>query len=151
MLWLNIYTINLKNIDPLKKYTGGDPEKGKKLISEVGCLSCHGVDGLEKASNKVKAYAGPWLQGSGSKLNGDWLVSWLKKPNHYQKDTIMPSFRLTDREANDMTAYILSLKNKKFEELKFEKLDKKVRDELLVKDYFSAFDTEEMARARLAK
>ena len=63
----------------------------------------------------------------------------------------MPSFRLSDREANDMAAYILSLKNKKFEELRFEKLDKKVRDELLVKDYFSAFDTEEKARARLAK
>ncbi|MEC8623671.1 MAG: c-type cytochrome [Bdellovibrionota bacterium] len=140
-----------KEYRPFKKYTGGDPEAGKKLISEVGCLSCHGVDGLEKASNKVKAYAGPWLQGSGSKLNGDWLVTWLKKPKHYQKDTIMPSFRLTDREANDMTAYILSLKNKKFEELKFEKLDKKVRDDLLVKDYFSAFDTEEKARARLAK
>ena len=140
-----------KKYRPFQKYTGGDKARGKKLISEVGCLACHGVDGLEKESNKIKSYAGPWLQGSGSKLSGDWLVSWLKKPNHYQEDTIMPSFRLTDREANDITAYILSLKNKNFEELRFEKADKKVRDEILVGDYFSAFDTEKVARARLMK
>ena len=42
----------------------------------------------------------------------------------------MPSFRLTDREANDMTAYILSLKNKKFENIynKFSESNKKEFD-----------------------
>src|SRR5690606_16107388 len=41
-----------------------------------------------------------------------------------------------------------SLKNKKFESLKFEKLDGKVRDELLV-EYFSAFDTLEAAKQKV--
>src|SRR5690606_10600513 len=94
-------------------------------------------------------YAGPYLTGTGSKIkNADWLVSWLIKPDHYQEDTIMPSMRLTDREANDIAAYLLSLKNKKFESLKFEKLDGKVRDELLV-EYFSAFDTLEAAKQKV--
>ncbi|MFA6237430.1 MAG: c-type cytochrome [Bacteriovorax sp.] len=128
----------------------GNAENGKKIISEVGCLGCHGVDGLEDQSNKVKAYAGPWLSGLGSKVQPDWLVTWLKKPNHYQEDTIMPSLRLTDGEANDIATYLLSLRNKSFEDLKFAKFDLKARDELLT-DYLSAFDTQASAAAKVAK
>jgi len=95
---------------PNEKYHGGNAEAGKQLISQVGCLGCHGVDGLEDQSNKIKGYAGPWLTGLGSKVQPDWLVSWLKKPWHYQEDTIMPSMRLTDTEANDIAAYLLSMK-----------------------------------------
>ena len=73
-------------------------------------MGCHGVQGMEEISEKINAYAGPYLYGTGSKVDSDWLVSWLKKPSHYQEDTIMPSFRLTDKEANDIAAYLLTLK-----------------------------------------
>lgn len=138
-----------KDYAPNEKYRPGNGENGKKLISEIGCLGCHGVEGLEDQSKKVGAYAGPYLTGTGSKVQPDWLVSWLKKPWHYQEDTIMPSMRLTDQEANDIATYLLSLKNKKFEEMKFASFDKKVRDELLV-DYMSAFDTEASAAKKVA-
>jgi len=134
---------------PTEKFHPGNAENGKKIISEVGCLGCHGVDGLEEQSNKVKAYAGPWLTGLGSKVQPDWLVTWLKKPNHYQEDTIMPSLRLSDVEANDIATYLLSLRNKSFEGLKFAKFDLKARDELLT-DYMSAFDTTASAAAKVA-
>ncbi|MGB0452751.1 MAG: c-type cytochrome [Bacteriovoracaceae bacterium] len=137
-----------KGYEPFKKYKGGDVERGKELIGTVGCMSCHGVDGFEAESKKVGAYAGPHLSGTGSKVDPDWLVSWLVKPSHYDPDTIMPSFRLTDKEANDMAAYLLSLRNKKFENLGFEKLDEGLRDELLM-NYFTAFDTEETAKKKL--
>lgn len=139
-----------KSYTPNEKYHGGNPEAGKQLISQVGCLGCHGVDGLEDQSNKIKGYAGPWLTGLGSKVQPDWLVSWLKKPWHYQEDTIMPSMRLTDTEANDIAAYLLSMKNKSFEGLTFAKFDLAARDELLV-DYFSAFETKASAAAKVAK
>lgn len=136
---------------PFARYTGGNVERGKNLINEVGCMGCHGVEGFDDISKKVNPLAGPYLTGTGTKVRSkDWLVSWLKKPSHYDPNTIMPSFRLTDREANDIAAYLLSLKNKKFEDLKFEPMDKELRDELLV-EYFSAFDTIEMAKAKLAK
>jgi cytochrome c551/c552 len=135
---------------PNEKYKGGNAEKGKTLISQVGCMGCHGVDGLEDNSNKVKAYAGPWLSGLGSKVQPDWLVSWLKKPWHYQEDTIMPSMRLTDEEANDIASYLLGLKNKQFEDLKFAKFDLKDRDFLLA-DYLSAFDTIANAKLKVSK
>ncbi|MDD4973089.1 MAG: c-type cytochrome [Bacteriovorax sp.] len=133
-----------------EKFHPGNADNGKKIISQVGCLGCHGVDGLEDQSNKVKAYAGPWLTGLGSKVQPDWLVTWLKKPSHYQEDTIMPSLRLSDTEANDIATYLLSLRNKSFEGLTFAKFDLKARDELL-SDYLSAFDTKASATAKVAK
>ena len=113
-------------------------------------MSCHGVEGYEEESKLIGAYAGPYLTGTGSKVDPDWLVSWLIKPDHYQEDTIMPSFRLTNKEANNIAAYLLSLKNKKFEKLRFASMDKSARDEMLI-TYFSAFDTMEVAKNRLSK
>jgi len=139
-----------KDYSPFMSYRTGDKERGKKLIKEVGCLSCHGVEGLEAESKKVNSIAGPYLTGTGSKVEADWLVSWLKKPSHYQEDTIMPSFRLSDREAQDITAYLMGLKNKAFESLDFAPLDGELRDEILV-TYFSAFDPVSLAEKRLEK
>lgn len=134
---------------PFAKYIGGNKDKGKELIKDVGCMGCHGVEGWDAESKKVGAYAGPYLTGTGSKVeNPDWLVSWLIKPDHYQEDTIMPSLRLTEREANDIAAYLLSLRNKKFEALKFEPMNNELRDELLV-EYFAAFDTLEVAKQKV--
>lgn len=133
---------------PFAKYNGGDADKGKQLIKEVGCMSCHGVEGWEEESKKINAKAAPYLKGLGSKLNGDWLVSWLLKPSHYNPKTIMPSFRLTKKEASDIAAYLLSSKNKTFEALQFEKLDEATRDEILL-TYMSAFDTKEAAMKKL--
>jgi len=62
----------------------------------------------------------------------------------------MPSMRLSKKEANDITAYLLSLKNKRFENLKFQPLDGKARDEVLF-DYFVAFDTAEGANNSINK
>ena len=139
-----------KAYTPTEKFKVGNADNGKKIISEVGCLGCHGVDGLEDQSNKVKAYAGPWLTGLGSKIQPDWLVTWLKKPNHYQEDTIMPSLRLSDNEVNDIATYLLSLRNKAYEDLKFTKFDLEARDELLT-DYLAAFDTKSSAAKKVAK
>lgn len=140
-----------KDYKPFMKYGGGDADKGKELIETVGCVSCHQVEGIDDVYNeKVASRKGPYLTGTGSKVDADWLVSWLKKPDHYSSETIMPSFRLSDKEASDITAYLMGLKNKAFAEMKFEKLDPKVRDELLI-DYFSAFSPTAVAVEKLNK
>lgn len=130
------------------KYKGGDADNGKELIATVGCISCHQVEGIEN-SIKVGSQKGPYLTGTGSKVDKDWLVTWLKKPNHYQEDTIMPSFRLSDQEANDMAAYLLSLRNETFDKKEFTDLNKELRDEILI-EYFVAFDTIDVAKKKLA-
>ncbi|MGE3609485.1 MAG: c-type cytochrome [Bacteriovoracaceae bacterium] len=140
-----------KDYKPLQRYAGGNSATGKELIETIGCVGCHMVQGIEDKWNKVGARKGTYLTNLGSKVDADWLVSWLKQPNHYQEDTIMPSFRLTDKEANDIAAYLLSFKNEQFASLKFPELDKATRDEILVTDYFSAFETVEAAKKKLSK
>lgn len=142
-------THQAKPYAPFTSYKGGSAEKGKELIETIGCVGCHMVEGIDEKWNAVGERKGTYLTGLGSKVNPDWLVSWLKKPSHYQPDTVMPSFRLTDQEANDIASYLLSKKNPAFEGLKFPDLDKTLRDEILVSDYFSAFDTIDVAKARL--
>jgi len=136
---------------PFQKYSGGSPEAGKELIETVGCVGCHMVEGIDDKWNNLNQKRGTYLTGTGSKVDPDWLVSWLKKPSHYQADTIMPSFRLTDKEANDIASYLLNLKNPQFAGLEFPDLDKKIRDEILVSDYFSAFETIDAAKKKLEK
>ncbi len=59
---------------------------------------------------------GPELSGVGTKLKAGrdeaqaqaWLYDWLRNPSHYSSYTIMPSFRLTEQEALDLTAYLLA-------------------------------------------
>ena len=139
-----------KSYQPFLKYKGGNKERGKKLISEVGCLGCHGVEGLEEESKKIDAFAAPYLSGIGSKVSGDWLVSWLSRPSHYSPDSIMPSFRLSDQQLQDIATYLMGLKNERFEQMRFASLDKKLRDGILT-EYFAAFDTVAIAKMKLEK
>lgn len=136
---------------PIMNYAGGNADAGKELIETVGCVGCHMVEGIDDKWNNLNQKKGTYLTGLGSKVDPNWLVSWLKKPSHYQADTIMPSFRLTDKEANDIAAYLLSLKNKQFADLQFPEINKDLRDEILVQDYFSAFETIDAAKKKLSK
>lgn len=140
-----------KEYKPFQKFSGGNAQNGKNVIETVGCVGCHMVDGIDDKWNAVGNRKGPYLTNLGSKVDPDWLVSWLKQPNHYDPTTIMPSFRLSDKEANDVAAFLLENRNEQFESLTFPALDKKIRDEILVEDYFSAFETVKAAQAKLEK
>ena len=81
-------------------------DRGKQVFREVGCLGCHGLesDGLTAENH------GPDLSGIGSKLSNKWLYNWIRNPRRYFSKTHMPSLRLTDQEAVDVSAYLTSLK-----------------------------------------
>ncbi|MGB0717350.1 MAG: c-type cytochrome, partial [Phycisphaerae bacterium] len=61
----------------------------------------------------------PELSGIGSKVDAEWLYSWLIEPTHYAPDTKMPSLRLSPQEAADVTEYLLTLKNDSFDQTPF--------------------------------
>ncbi len=102
----------LKNSEPvaLSKPPAEDSvESGEKLVKTLGCLGCHNAAGVAVSD------FGPDLSNLGSKVTPEWLYSWLKDPKHYSKETRMPNLRLSDQEAADITAYLLSQKNTSFE------------------------------------
>jgi len=123
----------------------GDAGNGKKLVENLGCFACHVVnerleqdlrysDGtpvddlkfpLLKLTSKIASldeqqYArsrsqGPMLFGSGSKMDVNWLYAWLKDPKQYHPRTKMPDLRLSDQEAADIAAFLVTLKNDEFD------------------------------------
>ncbi|MCH7731957.1 MAG: c-type cytochrome [Candidatus Marinimicrobia bacterium] len=83
-----------------------DPEtiqQGKKLLHEIyGCHACHQVNGKG-------GYVGPPLNETAKRSKPGWIYSWIKNPQKYRPDTIDPNQGLTDTEAKQITAYIMSL------------------------------------------
>src|ERR1043165_7667805 len=47
------------------------------------------------------------LTGVGTKTHAAWIYNWIKNPKAYYPDAPMPSLRLSDQEASDVTAYLL--------------------------------------------
>ncbi len=96
-------------------------QKGKSVFEAVGCLGCHirnekdlnpgpllkGVNG-RPIVYRNRDFA-PALQNIGAKVQPDWLRRWLKNPKAYWHDTKMPSLRLSDKEADAVTSYLISL------------------------------------------
>ncbi len=112
---LTDYILNLsEDYKPNYNVALGNVEKGKQVFGTVGCLGCHQI-------NDFPRFRGRWTQAPdlstvGSKVTKDWLTSWLKNPRHYWEGTTMPSFRLSDSEISDLSAFLLSHKNEKFEQ-----------------------------------
>lgn len=84
----------------------GDIAEGKRLVERVGCFGCHSMEREGFTSNT----SAPDLSYVGSKIESRrWLFKWLKDPESIWPGTHMPSMKLTDQEANDITEYLLSL------------------------------------------
>ncbi|OGW89058.1 MAG: hypothetical protein A3A73_03250 [Omnitrophica bacterium RIFCSPLOWO2_01_FULL_50_24] len=122
----------------------GDPEIGKRLIEEVGCLGCHSHEDA-----KVNHH-GPELTSMGSKVSREWLYTWLKNPKHYAPETRMPSVRLTDEEAAHITRYLITDRNEPFDALELPRVSEQDLDQLAV-DFLTRNVTHDEANAALAK
>ena len=131
----------------------GDLDAGRKTFESVGCLGCHrigddrrGIDGLDAAAFREH---GPNLEGTGSKLKAGWLYAWIRDPKAYWHDTKMPNLRLSEKEAADVTAYLMSLKSEGFAERPRPKSDTKARDGVVL-DYLKNQYSVAQADAKLA-
>ncbi len=130
----------------------GDPEAGRLLFEAVGCTGCHILDADARRDQyfpQINRLHGPNLVRTGSKVSAGWLFAWLKDPKQYWHDTNMPSLRLSDREAADLTAYLMASRDPDFEGLALPQVDGAVRDDLVVA-YLRSNLTYEQSQARLA-
>lgn len=84
--------------------------RGKAVVDTVGCRACHALSDDEVAgelgANKDIA---PNLSGVAEKTDARWLYHWVKNPRGFSDVARMPSLRLTNAEAEDVTAYLLTL------------------------------------------
>jgi mono/diheme cytochrome c family protein len=80
-----------------------DIQNGKKIYATQKCVLCHSIAGI---GNKKHP-----LDGVGSKLKSEQIRGWIKSPQQMNKETTMKGYpTLPDKDLEDLTAYLLSLK-----------------------------------------
>ncbi len=129
----------------------GDAGRGQELFETVGCTGCHILDSEAQRDDffpQINRLHGPNLIGTGSKLSSGFVYEWIKDPKRYNPDTRMPSLRLTDREAADITAYLMEQRKPDYEGLEIPQINGEARDELVVR-YLRNNNTIEQSHALL--
>ena len=139
----------------------GDPARGKELVESLGCLGCHIAQETVKDDKGVVRVArrddfplerhyGFNLTGMGTKTHPGWIFNWIKNPKNYYPSAPMPSLRLSDGEAADITAYLVTLQKPGFMREPVRPADpKSVRE--LAKGYLVNTLTDAEAEAKLNK
>ena len=116
----------------------GDAARGEELVASVGCMACHqapeetaGSDTRTVTSiQELRRQFGPNFQGLGSKTSAQWVYNWLKDPSSYHPGTRMPSLRLTDQEAADVTAYLMGSTDPTFVNRPVPAIDEAIIDQI---------------------
>ena len=94
----------------------GDVDNGKQLFAAKGCIACHVAPGVPGASGTI----GPNLTGVGNQSrrpqlagslpnNADNLRHWVKDPQAVKPGTMMPNLNLSDKEVDDLVAFLQTL------------------------------------------
>jgi cytochrome c2 len=91
---------------------GGDAERGAHLIDYYGCDACHTIPGIRSPRATVGPPLYQWPERAyiaGVMPNTqDNLVRWLMSPQSISPSTAMPDLGLTEAEARDISAYLLT-------------------------------------------
>lgn len=150
---LATYLYTLASPQELRAYPGtGDATRGRALMGEmggVGCLGCHSVDDFP-AEELDPLCHGPELSGIGSKVTPDWLYTWLLDPKSLWPDTDMPDLRLTEPQAADLVAYLMTKRNAAFEQKRFERPADDAIYEAILAEKLSEQMTLERAQQQIA-
>lgn len=91
----------------------GNPERGKLLLRQFACGSCHDIPGVAAARGKV----GPPLAGIAGRvyLGGvlpttpQNMAAFIREPHKFAPRTAMPAMGVNEEQARDMVAYLYTL------------------------------------------
>jgi mono/diheme cytochrome c family protein len=80
---------------------------GRQLLARYGCVSCH-VLKTPEGRRMASTTDAPALTHIAAKTTREWTFAWLKNPQAYAVTASMPNFQLTDADARDITAFLMS-------------------------------------------
>ncbi len=80
---------------------------GRELLSREGCVHCHNVT-LPDGTKVQPADEPPSLVHVAEKTSREWMFVWLKDPKAYSATATMPNFGFSDKDARDITAFLVS-------------------------------------------
>jgi mono/diheme cytochrome c family protein len=89
-------------------------ERGRKAIDQYACVTCHAIPGIVGPNAPV----GPPLEAIGTRgfIAGvlpntpQNMVRWLRQPQAVNPRSAMPELGVTERDAQDIAAYLATLK-----------------------------------------
>jgi cytochrome c len=92
----------------------GNVAAGAAAIRTYGCSTCHSIPGIEGP----RALVGPPLDHLANRiyLAGQLpntpvnLVHWIQRPHDIHPDTVMPNMDLSNRDAQNIAAYLYTLR-----------------------------------------
>lgn len=90
----------------------GDPSRGPQAILRYGCAGCHEIGGVPGPKGEI----GPALTDMGNRVfiagslenTPENLVHWIQDPKSVNPRTAMPRTGISEAEARDVAAYLLS-------------------------------------------
>lgn len=91
---------------------------GRRLVARYNCVGCHIIEGeggaIRARYQEMPTMAPPILNGEGSKVQADWLFNFVKQPVPIRPwlKVRMPTFGLSDVEANTVVQYFEAVDNK---------------------------------------
>jgi len=94
--------------------TGGDADRGKALIQQFDCGSCHTIPGIRGANGLVgppllwfarRTFIAGILPNSPANL-----TTWIRAPRSIEPRTAMPTLGLSEDQAQDIAAYLYTLR-----------------------------------------
>lgn len=94
--------------------TGGDPDRGRELIRQYGCYTCHTIPGVPGG----EAHVGPPLDQLAKRNyiagvlenSPENLARWIKDPPGINPKTAMPKLGVSDEDVRDISSYLYTLK-----------------------------------------
>ncbi len=82
---------------------------GKLRFRQMFCTDCHALTVVRAGQTElIGGDMGPELTKVGSKVNADWLVSWLRDPQAYLPNALMPRYNWSDKDLYAVSQYMLT-------------------------------------------
>jgi mono/diheme cytochrome c family protein len=80
---------------------------GRTMLTRYGCVHCHAIT-LPDGTRVLATDHPPSLAHIADKVTREWIFTWLKDPQAYAASTTMPNYKLSDADASDISAYLVS-------------------------------------------
>ncbi|MES2756362.1 MAG: c-type cytochrome [Pseudomonadota bacterium] len=99
---------------PLPAGIQGNPERGRVALTQYACRACHMIPGVTGSEVYVGRPLGglaarPFIAGALPNTQEN-LVRWIRDPKAVDPLTAMPALDVTEADARDMAAYLLTLR-----------------------------------------
>jgi cytochrome c oxidase assembly factor CtaG/cytochrome c2 len=97
-----------------RELTGGEPDRGRQVVTNYGCDTCHTIPGVLTADATV----GPPLTAFASRSyiagrlenTPENLMFWIRQPHSVDDKTAMPETGVTEADARHIAAYLYTLR-----------------------------------------